>query len=165
MATLNGSSLSGLEKAALAEAGAARRLAEGLRDLGGVLACLDTARLEEALGRARSCTDALSVAASNRAALTRLAARALGLPAGASLADVQAGLEGEGSEGFAEAARALADGLEEAFREASAHALAARYGAGLWAHRVGLTGGAAIGASYGPGGRFQPRAANVGRHV
>lgn len=155
-------SLTGLEKATRDEAGAAERLADALDGSRETLSSLDAAALQRAMQGVRASAEALQQAGNARTALTRLAARALGLPEGATLADVLGRVSGDAGP-LAEASRALTRALDRAGRSAAAQTLAARYGAGLWAHRLGLLGGAVGGAAYGPCGRLQPTAVRAGR--
>ena len=159
---LRADSLSALERAAREEAEAAHRLAEAVREAGGAMAALDPVGLEAALARTRACADALSRAGNARAAHGRLAARALGLRDDATLAEISGRPE---TEGLRPMASGLSQSLEEAAAEVAAQSVAARYGAGLWSHLVGLSGVAAAGAGYGPAGRVKPPAATMGRQA
>lgn len=159
---LRADSLTALDRAAREEAEAAQRLAEAVREAGGAMAALDTAGLEAALARTRTCADALARAGNARAAHGRLAARALGLGEDATLGEISGRL---GAEGLRATAEGLSRCLSEVSAEVAAQSLAARYGAGLWSHVAGLSGGGVGCAGYGPAGRMRPAAAAAGQRV
>ncbi|NTU59652.1 MAG: hypothetical protein HGA98_01185 [Deltaproteobacteria bacterium] len=140
MAPVKGEALGGLVSAATKESLAVSALSEALRDVRASMEGLDTPRLEETITLARRRVDNLALAANSAASLTRLAARAVGAAEGATLAEIGERLdEVEGAE-LRAAAKTLRQDLEALAVETAAQMIAARYGAALWDHLVGLRG-------------------------
>lgn len=140
MAQVRPEALGGLLAAAAREKEAARGLCEALRKHLAAMESLDPRRMEGALSEARRRAEGLSVAFNAMSSLTRLAARASGLGESATLQEIGARAgEGDGALLAAEA-QELSGVLKELAVEVAAQGVAAKHGAGVWAHLVGLGG-------------------------
>ncbi|MHB8766471.1 MAG: hypothetical protein ACYDA8_19340 [Deferrisomatales bacterium] len=160
-AALADSRVSALEEAAAAQARETRALAESLRQARAAAEGLRSAALESALESARGRADALARTGARLSRLAGDAARGLGLPAEASLAAVARSLGYRGGRLAAEV-EAAAQALAGVARESGALGLAARYGAGVAGHLLGLASG---GLGYGPAGRPSPALSAYHRRV
>ncbi len=150
-----------LEDAALAEGREALALAECLGRARAAAQRLDAAGLEGALGEARGRADGLGRAGARLARQLGEAARSLGLDTQATLGDVALALGPSGAR-VTRAAAETGQALWNLSREAGALGLAARYGAGVTGHLLGLARAA---GSYGPGGRVTATAPVPGRRA
>jgi hypothetical protein len=162
LAQLRTKSLTGLQCAVAREAKAAARLADALQAMRRAMEGLDMPLLERELDRARSSANELAQAGSTCVARAEPAARAMGLRGEPGLAEVIEAL-GTGGDEASRGVRGLQETLGALARELAAVSIAARYGAGLWAHLVGLR--RCDSPSYGPTGRLHASVATRCRTV
>lgn len=137
------------------EAEAARNLTEALRQTREGAEDLDADTVTGGLACAGDRLAALSRAGATRARRATETARALGMPAGSTLAQLARSLSGGDAERLGRAAADLGGILEGVAREVAVLGVCARFGAASCAHLIELRQRAAGAApSYGPGARL-----------
>lgn len=140
MASIKAEALGGLVTAAVRESEAVGALTEAVHEVREAIESLDPLRIERALAQARRRVEGLSLAANAATSLARLAARAVGVSEGTSLTEIGARMGAREGAELSAAARSLRDRLDVLAVEAAAQGVAARYGADLWSHLLGLRG-------------------------
>ena len=155
-------SLNGLKSAIAREAEAAAQLSVVLKKTREAMETLNAETIEVSLAEARESAEQLGRCGSGRIALTRLSARSAGLDPESPLSAVAGAFGPE----LGKEAKALAECLDEVEREAAATGIAARYGAGIWAHLLSLSrSGVGAQAGYGRTGLLRGGMATVSRRV